>query len=89
MHIGKSFYTAIVLRPYARGGAYLINLTGTIAEATVETPRATLVMPLGTPITVTALSGEHIMARIGEYARLFQIMIRTRLGTLNAVEVEV
>jgi hypothetical protein len=87
-YIGKPFYTAIVLRPYERGDAYLIDLTGTLAEATEQTPRASLIIPLGTPITVTALSGEDIMARIGEYARPFRIMIHTRLGTLETVAEE-
>jgi hypothetical protein len=86
-YVGKPFYTAIVLRPYERREAYLIDLTDTLAGAMTETPRSILVIPLGTPITITALHDEYILARIEGYGP-FQIMIRTRLGTLDAVAEE-
>jgi hypothetical protein len=84
----KPFYTAIVLRPYERRDVYLIDLTDALAEATTETPRSLFVIPLGTPISITAFTEEHILARIEGYARPFQILIRTRQGTLEAVAEE-
>jgi hypothetical protein len=87
-YMDKPFYTAIVLRPYERRDIYLIDLTDALAEATTETPRSLFVIPLGTPISITAFTEEHILARIEGYARPFQILIRTRQGTLEAVAEE-
>ena len=87
-YVGKSFYTAMVLRPYELRDVYLIDLTDTIAEAAVQTPRAALTIPLGTPISVTALADEYVMARIGGYSRPFRIMVRTRQGTLDTLAEE-
>jgi hypothetical protein len=87
-YVGKPFYTAMVLRPYEHGNAYLIDLPGTIAQAAVETPRATLTIPLGIPITVTAIVDDYILAHIDGYERPFRIQVDTRLGTLDAVAAE-
>jgi hypothetical protein len=87
-YIGKSFYTAMVLRPYELRDAYLIDLTGTIAEAAAQTPRSPLTIPLGTPITITALVDEHVMARVDGYSLPFRIMVHTKLGTLDTLAEE-
>jgi hypothetical protein len=78
----------MVLRPYEYGEAYLIDLTGKLSETAFETARATITVPLGTPMTITAIDGEHIVARIEGYARLFRMLIRTRVGTLTEVAEE-
>jgi len=87
-YVGKTFYTAMVLRPYEFTDAYLIDLTGTIAGAPVQTPRSSLTIPLGTPIEVTALANEHVIARIGEYSLPFRILVLTKLGTLDTLSEE-
>jgi hypothetical protein len=87
-YIGRPFYTGIVLRPYESRGTYLIDLTGELADAASGTFRATATVPLGTPITLTALDGAHIMARIEGHARPFRILVRTRMGTLEEVAEE-
>jgi hypothetical protein len=87
-YVGKTFYTATVLRPYEFRDAYLIDLTGTIAGAPVQTPRSSLTIPLGTPITVTALVNEYVMARIGGYYLPFRIMVHTKRGTFDTLAEE-
>jgi hypothetical protein len=63
-YVGKPFYTGIVLRPYEHEGAYLIDLTGELADAAAGPARAPITVPLGTPITLTAIACEHILARV-------------------------
>lgn len=87
-YIGKSFYTAMVVRPYELTDIYLIDLTGTIAQAAAETPRAALTIPLGTPIRVTTLTDSYLEARIDGFTRRFRILVQTKLGTLEAVTEE-
>lgn len=87
-YIGPTFYTAMVLRPYEFGDAYLVDLTGRIAEAPVETPRAALKIPLGTPLILTALTEDHLTARVTGHTRVFRILVRTKLGGLAALSEE-
>jgi hypothetical protein len=87
-YVNKPFYAAMVLRPYELGDAYLIDLTGEIAEAPYETPRAAITVPLGTPMTVTAIDHEHIVASVHGYVRPFRLLPRTKLGTVTDVAEE-
>ena len=87
-YVGKPFYTGIVLRPYEHGGAYLIDLTGELADAASGTSRAPITVPLGTPLTLTAINGEHIVARVEGYTRPFRMLVRTKFGTLDTVAAE-
>ena len=87
-YLGQPFYTAIVLRPYEYRKEYLIDLTGALAEAASEPPRATLTVPLGTPITLTAIDGTHILARIDGYPGGFRLLLQARRGTLAEVAEE-
>ena len=85
-YVGKPFYTGIVIRPYEYGEEYLIDLTGELLEVAYETAHAPVIVPLGTPLTITAIDGEHIVARIEGYPRPFRILPRTTAGTLAEVE---
>jgi hypothetical protein len=87
-YMNKPFYTAIVLRPYDYGDAYLIDLTGEVADAPYETLRASLAVPLGTPVTITGLTEQHVLARIDGHTRPFQLLLRTKQGTVSDVAEE-
>jgi hypothetical protein len=87
-YIGKPFYTAIVLHPYDYGEAYLIDLTGRLTETAFETARSTTIVPLGTPITITAIEPEHLVAHIEGHTRPFRILPHTKVGALSALESE-
>jgi hypothetical protein len=87
-YVGKPRYTAMVLRPYEYGQDYLIDLTGGLAEGAIETPRAALVVPLGTPMSVTAIDGGHILARVEGYPGVFRMLVHTKQGTLAQVAEE-
>jgi hypothetical protein len=87
-YVNKPFYTAMVLRPYELGNAYLIDLTGDIAEAPYETPRAAIAVPLGTPVTITALDRQYIVARVHGYDRPFRLLLRTTRGTVSEIAEE-
>jgi hypothetical protein len=87
-YVNKPFYTAMVLRPYDLGDAYLIDLTGEIAEAPYETPRAAIAVPLGTPVTITAIDQQHIVASVQGFDRPFRLLLRTKLGTVTDVAEE-
>jgi hypothetical protein len=87
-YLNKPFYTAIVLRPYDYGEAYLIDLTGDIADAPYETLRASVTVPLGTPVTITGLDEQHVLAHIDGYTRLFRLLLRTKQGTVADVAEE-
>jgi hypothetical protein len=87
-YMNKPFYTAIVLRPYDYGDAYLIDLTGEVADAPYETLRASLAVPLGTPVTITGLDEQHVLARINGYTRPFRLLLRTKQGTVSDVAEE-
>jgi hypothetical protein len=87
-YLNKPFYTAIVLRPYDYGDAYLIDLTGEIADAPYETLRASVAVPLGTPVTITGLDEQHVLAHIDGYTRLFRLLLRTKQGTVADVAEE-
>jgi hypothetical protein len=84
-YLNKPFYTAMVLRPYDYGDAYLIDLTGEIAEAPSETPRASVTVPLGTPVTITGLDEQHVLAHIDGQARPFRLLLHTKQGTVADV----
>jgi hypothetical protein len=87
-YINKTFYTAIVLRPYQYRDGYLIDLTGEIAAAPYETPRAAMEIPLGTPVTITAIDSEHVVSHIHGYDRPFRFLLRTKLGTVDDIAAE-
>ena len=87
-YVNKPFYTAMVLRPYDYGDAYLVDLTGEIAEAPYETPRASMTVPLGTPVTITGLDEQHVLARIDGHTRPFRLLLRTKQGTVSDVAEE-
>lgn len=87
-YVGKPYYTAMVLRPYDDGEAYLIDLTGELAETAFETPRIPGEVPLGTPLTITGIDDRSILARIQGYARPFRVIVSTERGTVDDLERE-
>lgn len=87
-YVGKQFYTGIVLRPYDYGNAYLVDLTGLLFETAYQTARAALTVPLGTPITITGIDRQHVVAQVQRYGRPFYILVRTKSGTLSEVAEE-
>jgi hypothetical protein len=66
----------------------MIDLTGGLAEAAVETPRAALVVPLGTPMSITAIDRKHILAQLEGYPGVFRMLLHTKQGTLADVAEE-
>ncbi|MGQ4807199.1 hypothetical protein NKDENANG_00543 [Candidatus Entotheonellaceae bacterium PAL068K] len=87
-YVGKPFYTGYVLRPYESGDAYLIDLTGELPDTAFETSRAGLTVALGTPITIVGIEDEYIVARVEGFARLFQLMVLTKRGSLADLAAE-
>jgi hypothetical protein len=87
-YLKKPFYTAIVLRPYDYGDAYLVDLTGELADAPYETLRASVAIALGTPMTITGLDEQHVLAHIDGYTRPFRLLLRTKQGTVSDVAEE-
>ncbi len=65
----RQWYTAITLRPYAHSGGYLIDLTGTIAEAQFDTYRAATSIPFGSRIRLIDFADNAILARIEGYLK--------------------
>jgi hypothetical protein len=84
-YVGRSFYTAMVLRPYTYQEGYLVDLSGRIVEKEPETPRATFTVPLGTPITLTGIDRTFILARVNGYTAPFHILVVTQKGSLDEV----
>ena len=87
-YIQRPFYTAIFIHPYRYNEDYLIDLTGTIADLETETPRASVAIPLGSPITIVGLDDKYVLANITGYTRLFRIGLQTQRGTLDDVAKE-
>ena len=87
-YLQKPFYTATLLHPYRYNEDYLIDLTSTVADLETETPRASVAIPLGSPITIVGLDDKHVLARITGYTRLFRISLQTQSGTLDDVAKE-
>ena len=87
-YVQQPFYTAMVIHPYRYNEEYLIDLTGTVAESDVETPRAPIAVPLGSPIIIVGLDNKYVLARITGYAPLFRILVHTQRGTLDDVAKE-
>jgi hypothetical protein len=87
-YVQKPFYTAMFIHPYRYNEDYLIDLTGTIADLETETPRASVAIPLGSPITIVGLDDKYVLARITGYTRLFHISLQTQHGTLDDVAKE-
>jgi len=87
-YIQKPFYTAMFIHPYRYNEDYLIDLTGTIADLETETPRASVAIPLGSPITIVGLDDKYVLANITGYTRLFRIGLQTQHGTLDDVAKE-
>lgn len=90
-YVETPLYTAMVIQPYRYNEEYLIDLTGSMADveaetlrASVDAPlRASVRVPLGTPITIIGLDQRHVLARIAGQAPLFRIRVRTQRGTLD------
>ena len=87
-YVEKPFYTAMVIQPYRYDEEYLIDLTGSLTDIEVDTLRAPVIVPLGTPITIVGLDHRHVLARIPGHTPLFRILVHTRLGTLDDVAKE-
>jgi hypothetical protein len=87
-YVEKPFYTAMFIHPYRYNEDYLIDLTSTVADLETETPRASVAIPLGSPITIVGLEDKHVLARITGYTRLFRISLQTQHGTLDDVAKE-
>ena len=87
-YVEKPFYTAMVIQPYRYNEEYLIDLTGSLADIEADTPRAPVIVPLGTPITIVGLDHRHVLARIPGHTPLFRILVHTRRGTLDDVAKE-
>ena len=87
-YVQKPFYTAVFVNPYRYNEDYLIDLAGTVAEIETETPRASVAIPLGSPITIVGLDDKYVLARITGYTRLFRIGLQTQRGTLDDVAKE-
>ena len=56
---------------------------GKLQKVYAEVWRAPVVVPLGSPITLVGLDGQHVLARMPGHARLFRILVHTRRGTLD------
>ena len=87
-YVQKPFYTAMFIHPYRHNEDYLIDLTSTVAELETEMLRASVAIPLGSPITIVGLDDKHVLARITGYTRLFRISLQTQSGTLDDVAKE-
>lgn len=87
-YVGKPFYTAFVVRPYKLEKDFVIDLTGRVAEIDYETVRANVRVPLGSPITITAIEPEYLRARIEGFQEAFRIVVATRMGTAEALQQE-
>jgi hypothetical protein len=87
-YIGKPFYTAFVARPYKLEHDYVIDLTGRVAEMDYETVRANVRVPLGSPITITAVEPEYLRASIVGFQEDFRIVVATHMGTAEALQQE-
>jgi hypothetical protein len=86
--VQKPFYTAVFIQPYRDNEDYLLDLTGTVAERETETPRAPVVIPLGSPITVVGLDEQHVLTRLPGHTPLLRIRVQTQRGTLDDVAKE-
>jgi hypothetical protein len=84
-YVGRSFYTAMVLRPYTYQEGYLVDLSGRIAEEEPETPRTPFTVPLGTPIILTGIDRTFILARVNGYTEPFHVLVVTQKGSLDEV----
>lgn len=82
-YVETPLYTAMVIQPYRYNEEYLIDLTRSMADVETETLRTSVLVPLGTPITITGLDHRHVLARITGQARLFRIRVQTQRGTLD------
>ena len=87
-YVQQPFYTAMFIHPYRYNEDYLIDLTHTVAELETETPRASVGVPLGSPVTVVGLDDKHVLARITGYTGLFRISLHTQRGTIDDVAKE-
>jgi hypothetical protein len=87
-YVNKSFYAAMVLRPYDYKDGYLIDLTGEIAAAAHETPRAAITIPLGTPVTITTIDSQYVIAHMHGHSRPLRFLLHTKRGTVSDVAEE-
>lgn len=82
-YVQRPFYTAVFIHPYRYNEDYLIDLTGTVAELDTEMPRASVTVPLGSPITIVGLDDKHVLARITGHTPLLRIRVQTQRGTFD------
>lgn len=79
-YVGQQYYSAILLRPFAIGDDYLIDLTGDIPSAVFELPRATEQVALGSRITITGVEALHVLAHIDGFTKQFRLLLKTKGG---------
>jgi hypothetical protein len=87
-YVQRPFYTAVFIHPYRYNEDYLIDLTGTVAELDPEIPRASVTVPLGSPITIVGLDDKHVLARITGHTPLVRIRVQTQRGTFDELAKE-
>jgi hypothetical protein len=87
-YVDQPRYTAMVLRPYQQGDTYLVDLSGRMVEEQFGTYRASTVVPLGSPITITRLEDHYLAARIEGYHEEFRVLLATQQGTADEVTKE-
>jgi hypothetical protein len=87
-YVQQPFYTAVFIHPYRYNEDYLVDLTGAVAELDTATPRASVAIPLGSPITVVGLDDTYVLARITGLTPLVRIRVQTQRGTLDDVAKE-
>jgi len=78
----------VFIHPYRHNEDYLVDLTGAVAELDTATPRASVAIPLGSPITVVGLDDTYVLARITGLTPLVRIRVQTQRGTLDDVAKE-
>lgn len=88
-YVGKPFYTAFIVRPYKQGNDFLIDLTGRMTEVDYTAVRTDVQIPLGTPITITAIEREYLRARVEGFQEDFRILVSTEAGTAQELGQEV
>jgi hypothetical protein len=81
VYLGQPNYTAMALRPYRLDDAYLVDLTGHVAEEQVPLRRAEITVPLGSVIRITAIEDRALRAKVDGYDDVFRLLLATQRGT--------
>lgn len=87
-YLNQPWYTAMVLRPYRDDKGYVVDLSGRIAEEQFATYRSGDTVTLGTPITLTGVENQRLLARLEGYDEPFQILLAAPPGSPDAVAKE-